>query len=170
MQLAHSAEDKEPRHGQFVNLIIIAFGGVIIVKTMSKHVLETRASIPQEKKKKKSANNCLFFLPWTLPSALCLALLPRPPWWETSSFIQVPLCLSFSSSQAVFKCEWGLRLWHHSTSYLSLTVQLFWSFQSQEWSQEAPIPLSTARRFAKSIAANESLDKQKPQYKLNKLR
>lgn len=31
-------------------------------------------------------------------------------------------------------------------------------------------PLSTARRFAKSIAANEGLDKRKPQYKLNKLR
>lgn len=26
------------------------------------------------------------------------------PWWEASSFIQVPLCLSFSMSQAVFKC------------------------------------------------------------------
>lgn len=50
-----------------------------------------------------------FLLSWTPPRALCLPPAPslHPAlWWEASSFIQVPLCLSFSSSEPVLHCEW----------------------------------------------------------------
>lgn len=130
---------------------------------------------------KNSSNNCFFpslntssvsllFFFFSWQSLTCFQPMP---WWETSSFIQIALSASYSL--CLRQCL-NVNEFASLTSLILLplthrTALLIISKPGVEPGVEPPgsDPLSAARRFAKSIAANEGLDKRKPQYKLNKL-
>lgn len=80
----------------------------------------------------------------------------------------LPLILHVS----VFKCEWVCisDIIHPLTSHSPYGSFDHFKARSGDTLRRGSNLLSAARRFAKSIVANEGFSKRKPQYKLNKLR
>lgn len=80
----------------------------------------------------------------------------------------LPLILHVS----VFKCEWVCisDIIHPLTSHSPYGSFDHFKARSGDRLHRGSNLLSAARRFAKSIVANEGFNKRKPQYKLNKLR
>lgn len=164
---------------QLINFIMIAFG----VQALLSKQCPNMCWEPAPPSRKNSPDNQPFFpllintSPRSLSSSFSQSLTrfqPKPR-WEASSFIQVPLCLSLATSQAVLKREWVCISDIIHSPYLSLLLEVRDSFdhfkaRSGDTLCRGFDPLSAARRFAKSIAANEDINKWKPQFKLNKLR
>lgn len=165
---------------QLINFIMIAFG----VQALLSKQCPNMCWDPAPPSRKTSSDNQPFFPPlsWTLPHALCPP--PFPSLWlvpSQSHDEKLPLSFRFLSASLSLRLRQCLNVNEfcisdiiHS-SHLSLSLEVRDSFdhfkaRSGDRLRRGFDPLSAARRFAKSIAANEDINKWKPQFKLNKLR